>query len=408
METRIKPQKLLMTGATGLLGRNFLFECLHRSRCDLAALDVTVLGADRGDARIAERVRSILLDDGAEYLAGSGITKADLEAWTTHHLRGVSARLDQPLLGLKDGHVRALSRNVYDQVVHTASDTDFRDKPAVVARLRSINVDGTRRLIDLLRRLQIRALTYVGTAYCCGTRSGVIAPDSVDFSQRFRNPYERLKLEAECEMREFAAGSGTPLYVFRPSTISGRLLHPTLGRLRSFNVFYAYGGLLARFRNKITGTPVPGGRINIPLRLPVDPERGLNIVPVDYAAKVMLDVMAAGKAGSYHLANGRDTPNFEYIGAMNESLAIDGVEFVAGVPRDPNPFEDVCYRLLVPLFGPYCNAQPTYFETGNLDGLLAGAGCCPEVRGSNLATLIAYAQSKNFGVPAPVLAEMAS
>lgn len=408
MEMFIRPQKLLMTGATGLLGRNFLFECLHRCRGNLDALDVTVLGADRDGTTIAGRVREILLDDGAEYLSISGVSRQRLEEWARHRMRGVHAMLDRPGLGLGADDVRALADRSYDHVVHVASDTDFRCKPRVVERLRTINVEGTRSLLRLLDRLDFNALTYVGTAYSCGTRGGTIAPDHIDFDQPFRNPYERLKLEAECEVRSYAARTHVPLYVFRPTTLSGRLIHPRLGRLRSFNVFYAYGGLLARFREKLTGTPVPAGRLDIPLRLAILAQRGLNIVPVDYAAKVMLDVMGEGTQGSYHLANDHDTLNAEYIGAINESLKIDGIEFVAEQPQELNPFEQFIYRFLVPIFAPYCNAEPMHFATDNLGGLLTGAGRCPEVRAENLTTLLAYAQSRSYGVPVPVLGEVAS
>ena len=390
-----------MTGATGLLGRNVLFECLHRFRHDLSALHVTVLGADRHGATVVERVHDILLDDGMQYLSISSIPKRQLQAWSATNLRGVCASLEASGLGLTDEGVSALADRPYDHVLHIASDTDFRAKPAVVDRLRAVNLEGTRRLLRVLAELEHRAVTYVGTAYSCGATSGVIAPDLIRMDQEFRNPYEKVKLEAECEVRDYAARTGTPLYVFRPSTICGRLIHPALGRLRNFNVFYAYGGLLARFREKLTGTPVPQGRLELPLRLPIVPERGLNIVPVDYAAKVMVEVLERGAAGSYHLVNDTDTLNDDYIRVINESLKIDGVEMVNEHPNDLNPFEGFLYRFLVPIFAPYCNAEPTSFSTANLSGMLDDVGRCPPVCGTNLDLLIAYAQSRNFGVPVP-------
>ena len=56
----------------------------------------------------------------------------------------------------------------------------------------------------------------------CGSKTGDIHPTDVDLHQKFRNPYEKTKLQAEILFREYAYRRKTKCYIFRPSTIAGR------------------------------------------------------------------------------------------------------------------------------------------------------------------------------------------
>lgn len=388
---------LLMTGATGLLGRNFLFESIYRHRDHLSALQLTVLGAGRRGVSLRQRLIRMLRDDGVAYLAGSGIDPAALDDWLANQLSAIECRLDAPGLGISAVDRERLRCPRFDAVVHIAANTDFRDGAAVEAALHQVNYVGTEALLTLSAEWQVDQWVYVGTAYSCGMRSGRVAPDQIDFEAGFRNPYERIKLETECRVRAHAIRHGLRLRVFRPSTIAGRLMHPVAGSVSKFDVFYAYGAFLTRLRDRF-GT---AGR-QLPLRLRIDPEHGLNIVPADYAAKVMHTVIdSACTDDSFHLANAEETPNHLYMGLIESSVGVAGRVFVDHMPEQPNRAEQLLYKTLYRILAPYCNAPPTCFDTANLAPLLADAGLrCPPVNEGGINTLIAYAATRRFGLPA--------
>jgi nucleoside-diphosphate-sugar epimerase len=391
---------ILMTGATGLLGRNYLFENLNLHKHDLRRLSLTLLGSDQPGKTIRARVLGLLFSDGWDYLASTGISKTDLIDWADTHLTCLPCRLDREDLDLQSEAWARLKNANYDQFVHIAACTDFRDSPQVQQRLREVNYEGTRRVLNLCASLNVGQIAYVGTAYSCGEQADSVAPDLIKFNQTFRNPYEKIKLETECLVRDFAAAHHIRTRIFRPSTLSGRLLHPELGSVSKFDVFYAYGAFLAKLKSKLATARDAAQRVHIPLRMHIVPHFGLNIVPADYAAKVMAAVCRSDhQDDSYHLVNNQETPNSLYMGIIENSLGVEGVEFVDAPPKDMNRFEQLIYKTLFSVLAPYCNARPTHFETANLGPVLEQSGLeCPKVGAGGMGTLIEYARQRHFGL----------
>ena len=138
-----------------------------------------------------------------------------------------------------------------DYFFHIAALTDFRDGPAVIESLWQTNVEGTKQVLSLVSSLSVGEFVYVGSAYSCGLRGGRIPPNCMGPpSSRFRNPYEKSKLEAEMEVRSFAQESGVRCRYFRPSTICGRLMEPPTGCIHKFDVFYAWAAFFLRAKMK--------------------------------------------------------------------------------------------------------------------------------------------------------------
>ena len=59
--------RVAVTGATGVLGRNLLFELIKRHRGDLDSLEVLVLGRSRGGRDVRRRAEDAVLSDGLPY-----------------------------------------------------------------------------------------------------------------------------------------------------------------------------------------------------------------------------------------------------------------------------------------------------------------------------------------------------
>jgi nucleoside-diphosphate-sugar epimerase len=188
-------------------------------------------------------------------------------------------------LGLSGEEYRRLCETV-TQIFHLAA-ISFMGAPA--PRVRSVNVDGTRNIIELARDCaKLERLNHFSTCYVSGDRVGVIAEDELEFGQTFRNAYEETKFQAEKLLLK--ASRTLPVSIYRPSTVVG---DSSTGEIDRFEGPYYLGILLVT------------SPLNIPLPLPGDGVAPLNVVPVDYLVqavwKLANDPRAAGK--TFHLVD---------------------------------------------------------------------------------------------------------
>jgi thioester reductase-like protein len=245
---------VLLTGATGFVGREILSRFL-----------------ERGDRHVFALVRA----DDDEQAAGRLPAHPRLNA--------VAGDIERDGLGLSGEAAERLRREVAT-VVHCAASVSF---DMSLDESRSINVDGTLRMVELARDCaRLERFSYISTAYVAGEPGRLFREDELAVGQRFRNPYERSKFEAELALR--SEGADLPLQILRPSIVVG---DSTTGRTSSFNVLY--GPLKAFARGKVPAIPARRGA-------PVD------IVPVDYVADRVHELATSGPNGTFHLVAGRN------------------------------------------------------------------------------------------------------
>jgi thioester reductase-like protein len=134
-------------------------------------------------------------------------------------VRAVCGDLTAPGLGL--GADREWIAEEIGEVVHGAASVAF-DLP--LAESRSINVEGTRQVLDLAedcaaRGEGLRRITYVSTAYVAGDRHGCARETELDVGQGFHNAYEQSKHEAEHLV--WSRRERLPVTILRPSIVVG-------------------------------------------------------------------------------------------------------------------------------------------------------------------------------------------
>ena len=263
---------VLITGATGFLGREVLTRYLERTDRRVYA----IVRAD-DDAAAEERLR-----DGLREATGTEVAESDL-------LTAVAGDVQEPGFGLGDADRERLARDVHD-VVHAAASVSFA---LPLDESRSINVDGTRNVLafahDCAESGGLRRLTYVSTAYVAGTHDGDFGEDDLAVGQEFRNPYEQSKYEAERLVR--SRSKDLPVQIVRPSIVVGERQSGWTG---SFNVLYAPLKMFVR-----GGVPALPGVEDAPV----------DVVPVDYVADAIFELSTSDDASdnrTYHLVAGRE------------------------------------------------------------------------------------------------------
>jgi hypothetical protein len=77
--------RVALTGATGLLGRNLLFEFIKEYADDPTNLHFVLLGRGESRTSLRQRVEEILLTDGAAYLRAEALDGLSLVDYARRH-----------------------------------------------------------------------------------------------------------------------------------------------------------------------------------------------------------------------------------------------------------------------------------------------------------------------------------
>ncbi|TNC29594.1 SDR family oxidoreductase [Amycolatopsis alkalitolerans] len=253
----------LVTGATGLIGRQFTQLLLDQE--DTEHVHLLVRAASR--ERLADLVR----------------------AWPhPEKVTLVTGDLSADRLGVDD-QARERLRGGIDHLVHLAAlyDITADDETSIRA-----NVDGTRKVVELAADIQAGCLHHVSSVAVAGDHKGVFTEDMFDVGQRLPTAYHRTKFEAERLVRQ---QHDVPWRVYRPAIVVG---HSQTGEMDKVDgPYYLFTAI-----DKLNRVP------NLPL---VGPDLGdTNIVPVDYVAKALLVlVRKPGLDGcAFHLVSPKPQP----------------------------------------------------------------------------------------------------
>lgn len=399
----MKKKTFALTGATGLLGRNLLFEIIKQNLNNLDNIKIFLLGRSNSDKSISSRVAKILKEDGVDYIC------ADIEIIEyviKNIIVSINVDLDKDGLDISAEDLAKLKYQDIDFFYHIASQTDFRSTPVITRILENTNVEGTRRILKLIDSLDLKEFSYVSSAYVCGyyenKKSRIIEPDYINENENFRNSYEKTKLSAEILVRNYEKKTGLKCRYFRPSTICGRLIEKPFGSISKFDVFYAWGMWFLKQKMKSIENydNIFDKNVDIPIRMCIKQGSGLNMVPADYSAKLMYYVsMSDSIENSFYLVNTSETNHEFYTNRMLELLNISGLSFTDEVPSDLTKLEKIYYKTVGGIFHGYINSEPMIFNDANIKSLCEKYSLSsPEINQKNFDYLIEYAKKKNFGL----------
>ena len=281
---------LLLTGGTGFLGMCLLARLLERDD----DREIVLLARDRS------RVDAMLA---ALY---------ERPPAAVDRLRVVGGDLALPGLGMGAADRRVL-RGVRD-VAHCAASISVT-LPLDAAR--AITVEGTRRVLDLVRDLpHLRRVVHVSTAYVAGRASGWFREDDAGGRGSFRNTYEQTKCEAE----QALAASGVPTTVVRPSIVVGE---SGSGWTPAFNVLYWPLQALAR---------------GLVRELPAEPGGVVDVVPVDHVVDVLEAALADdAPGGTFHATLGDAAPSVAELLAVSAAAVGRPAPPLVPPARDDHP-----------------------------------------------------------------------
>ena len=364
------PDTVLLTGATGLLGRYLLRDLVARG----TPVAVLIRGtgkqsaADRLDALTADwdydlacRAPAVHVLEGDLTLPGLGLAPAD-RRWVAWHCR---------------------------QVVHNGASLVFHGADRAADPWLS-NVSGTANVLAACRDAGIGAVHYVSTAYVCGRRTDTVPEDDAPRPVAYRNDYEASKAEAERLVR----ASGLAATVYRPAVIVG---DSATGFTSTYHGLYLYLQYMWRLSRRAARGP--DGRWPAPIRYTLTGNERRNLVPVDWVSAVIADIIARPDAHgrTYHLTPDPAVTTRELDAAMADYFGYTGPTFggpdaLAG--GDLNPTEAGYYKHIA-RYERYWAAEPR-FDAANTRAAVPGRPC-PRVDGPVIRRLIDFAVRDGWG-----------
>ena len=264
----------LLTGSTGLIGRHLLVRLL-----------------DDPDAQVHALVR-----EGSVGRLEASLR--DLAASQRERVHVLTGDLTETDLGLTKTARRGL-RNKVDHLVHLAA---LYDMTADDARNEQINVEGTRRVVELAEDLKVGVLHHVSSVAVAGEARGTFAEKDFDKGQPLPSPYHRTKFESEKIVR----AADVPWRVYRPAIVLGDSRTGAMDKVDGPYYFFPTIDALSALPH----------RMRTPLVLP-----GLgdsNVVPVDYVVEAMNALIhRPGLDGrAFHLVHPRPQPLAEVYNAF--------------------------------------------------------------------------------------------
>lgn len=292
-----------ITGATGFLGLHLVPELLDRHR------SLTVL-ANAGSPCALRRV--------ATFLTATG--RMDLVADLADRVRVVGIDLTRPRLGLGAEAYRDLAGGI-GELWHCAADV--RLHPPVEA-MRPVNVDGTRRVLDLAATgQQCPTVHHVSTAFVAGARrDGTVLEADLDGAAGFLTGYEQSKYEAELLVHAWSRTHGRPADIFRLSILTTDRTYPGLYTHMMWHLVSRVGAAARRYR---TDRVRPPGWARPTIKVPGDPDGWANLVPVDAAAAAMARLGGRPPTEgvrTYHVVNARDVAFGELLAVLERAAPV--------------------------------------------------------------------------------------
>lgn len=282
---------ILLTGATGFLGREILGRLLlvHPTETitAIARPPAGVTGSDMIAAAEA-RVHGALIE----------LVGADAAAPFLPRVRAIPGDLSQDRFGLSEQAFNSLSSDIHT-IFHCAAATSLNQELSVA---REANVRSTFEILRLAERCVANHgerfhLHHVSTAYVAGSTNGTVSADQLNLEQEFRNGYEQSKAEAEAMVRGMQ--NIIPVTIYRPSIVVG---DSVTGETSAFNVIYIPARLLVQGLFRF---------------FPALPHTPFDVVPVDYVADAIVGLSRqsheSGRAFHLTAGLGRESSPWEII-----------------------------------------------------------------------------------------------
>ncbi|MFV5689945.1 SDR family oxidoreductase [Flavobacterium sp. ZT3R25] len=368
--------KIILTGATGVLGSHIMYEILELFMKNKIDGKLFLIARNKGKNSALDRINELL---------SSSYTPKIIKDKGIEKLHEYIEIIDTDLDSIQDTFSNQIEGAYF---IHSAGYVNLSTDEEQREKIFDENTKITKSLFNKFHPF-IKKFIYIGTAFSSGIRKGLIANDfhSLSFKPEHRNAYENAKFHSENFIAQECKKIGLPFQILRPSVIGGKMLGTENQYfIPKYMVFY----LLAKFFHFTSQRK--GEQENV--RFIVNDDTVLNIIPVDYVAKVIVNTFERDDIEqlnivnnkSFNMVNGLQLIMKE-VGYTNFTLIQNSLDF-----KYKNVIEKLYYESIGKHLNPYFTTAANEYDTTLLNSILE----IPKLDQEAFTNMIRYARLNNF------------
>ena len=368
--------KIILTGATGVLGSHIMYEILELFINNKIDGKLFLIARNKGKNSALDRINELL---------SSSYTPKIIKEKGVAKLHEYIEIIDTDLAVIQDTFSNQIKGAYF---IHSAGYVNLSTDEEQREKIFDENTKITKSLFNIFHPF-IKKFIYISTAFSSGERKGLIDNDfhNLDFIPEHRNAYENAKFHSENYVVDQCKSLGLPYQILRPSVIGGKMLGKESNYfIPKYMVFY----LLAKFFHFTSQRK--GEQENV--RFIINDETGLNIIPVDYVAKVIVNTFERADIEQLNIVN---TKSFNMVsglqlimkevGYTNFTLIQNSLDF-----KYKNTIEKLYYESIGKHLNPYFTTAANEYDTTLLNSILE----IPKLDQEAFTNMIRYARLNNF------------
>ncbi len=364
-----KEINIILTGATGTLGSQVLFEILTQKEVGT----IFLLVRDKQGKSAKSRIQNILESD----VAPDCISENKNNVWEKVKILTPDEFLNPS---------EFLSPTQKNFFIHSAGTVNLSTNPSQ----RNLIFKGVFELTKTIFNSfspYLNKFTCISTAFSIGNIGGLIKNDYHTTQEpKYRNFYEEAKHKTEKYLLQKGKETGVEIQILRPSVLGGNIFPKSPYFISNYMVYYLLGKFF--YHNPSIGNSI---------RIIANFKTGLNIIPVDYVAKVIatvykknvtqLNIVHAKSAniikGMTRIMKTVDFNDFSFLDSAN------GPPFI----ESQNKLEKIYYKTIGLHLNQYLTSKPYEFDTQLLESFIP----IPKYDMNDyLENTISYAKSTKF------------
>ncbi|OQD44474.1 hypothetical protein BUL40_02675 [Croceivirga radicis] len=360
---------IILTGATGTLGSQLLFRLLEERFNELNC--IWLLVRNKKSVNAAERIQNML-------------TSAMAPKFVAQNLQAIQdkLRIIEASEALQPEYYLDLNQRYY--MVHSAGFVNLSVNPKDETQIFEENLSFTKQLFNAFKPY-LKKFVYISTAFAAGKQDGVIGNDYLNNTNaEYRNYYEASKHAAEKYVAQQCGESGIEIQILRPSVLGGNALEKPRFFISKYMVFYLFAKF---FQHKTEQGSV---------RIQAGNDSNLNIIPTDYAAKVICKVLDQ-PVEQLNIVNPIGTHILTGISKILEAVNFKNYQLTQEIVDSVGGFETTLEKFYYETIGvhltPYLTGKPQKWDTQLLESILPLPNYNPE---EYLKANIEYAIDQKF------------
>lgn len=368
--------KIILTGATGVLGSQIMYEILELFIKESIDGKLILISRSKKKRTALDRINELLSSSYApQFLKDIGLEKLD------EYIEIVDTDLD------------SVPKNFSDKIdgayfIHSAGYVNLSTDEEHREKIFDENTKITKVILNNFNDY-IKKFIYIGTAFSSGERSGIVDNDfhNLDFVPKHRNAYENAKFHSENFVAQRCKAMGLPFQILRPSVICGKMLgDENRYFISKYMVFY----LLAKFFYFAAQRKTEQENV----RFTINKKTGLNIIPVDYVAKVIVSVFRRDDIQQLNIVSHDSLNLVKGLKLIMDEVGYSNYTIVENTPHFEyqNTTEKLYYESIGKHLKPYLVSSAKQYNTTLLNSILE----IPILDDETFTQMIRFAKLNNF------------